>query len=379
MFKNKNQLKYLLTIKIVILIFNILLSSLSLATETRIKDIVSIEGIRENILIGYGIVVGLNGTGDNLSNSAFTQKGLVDFLERLGVNTRGANLKTKNLAAVTVTASLPSFSRIGNKIDIAVSTLGDAKSLQGGTLLATPMLGADGEVYAVAQGQVSLGGFSAATKSGNSVNKGVATNGFIPSGAIIEKEIDFDLRNMKSLKLSLRNADLSTAIDIANVINQQQNYKLAVAIDPKTIELNIPSQQQENVVELLAQIEQLTVKPDQTARIIIDEASGTIVMGQNVRISPVAVAQGNLTVTISQQNDISQPNSLSNGLTTVNTTTTIKAEEDKGSKIQTLKSNSTLQELVDGLNALGVGPRDLINILQNIKAAHALQAEIETR
>jgi flagellar P-ring protein precursor FlgI len=367
-------------IKIIILSLLFLASNTFLCNASvRVKDIVSVEGVRDNLLVGYGLVVGLNGTGDNLNNSVFTQKGLVDFLERLGVNTRGANLKTKNIAAVMLTASLPPFSRQGNRIDISVSTLGDCKSLQGGTLLATPILGADGEVYAVGQGQVSLGGFSASGKSGTSINKGVTTNGFIANGAIIEKEIDFDLRSMSTIKLSLRNPDISTALEIAAAINTHAGGKLSKALDPGTVEIHVPPHEKDNIVGLLAEIEQLVIEPDLAAKIIIDEASGTIVMGDNVRISPVAVAQGNLTVTIDETPAISQPGPLSAGNTVVAAATTITVSEEPGKKMQIIEKNSTLKDLVNGLNALGVGPRDMINILQNIKAAGALQAEIETR
>ena len=326
---------------------------------SRIKDVVSFEGVRENHLIGYGLVVGLNGTGDNLNNSVFTEKGLTDFLERLGINTRGANLKTKNIAAVTVTATLPPFSRQGSKIDISASTLGDAKSLQGGTLLPAPLVGADGEVYAVAQGSISIGGFAAATKASITLSKAVATNGFIQNGGIIEKEIDFDFRSMRSLKLSLHNPDITTALDIANKINREID-NIAKAIDPGTVELLIPENRRDNIIKLLAEIEQLVILPDQIAKIIIDEASGTIVMGDNVKISPVAVSQGNLSVSVK------------------NNSKGIPVSTDPGKEIHMLHG-ADLKELVNGLNALGVGPRDLITILQNIKVAGALQAEIETR
>ncbi len=363
-----------------ILMFLVLLSiSVNSYASTRIKDVVSFEGIRDNLLIGYGLVVGLNGTGDDLKNSSFTQKGLVDFLERLGINTRGANLKTKNIAAVTITASLPPFSRQGNKIDVAVSTLGDAKSLQGGTLLATPLLGADGEVYGVAQGQVSLGGFAAAGKSGTTVNKGVTTNGFVTNGAIIEKEIDFDLSSLETIKISLRNPDITTALNISNTINKYFNEQITTALDPGTVELTVSEEQSKNIISLLAQIEQLKIDTDSSAKIIIDEASGTIVMGDNVRISPVAISQGNLIVTVSENLAVSQAQPFTpHGLTVVVPQSQINVN-DTGKKMQVLEEKSTLHDLVEGLNALGVGPRDLINILQNIKAAGALQAEIENR
>ncbi|MFN7039101.1 MAG: flagellar basal body P-ring protein FlgI [Alphaproteobacteria bacterium] len=366
-------------IRQIILITSLIIFPFNLYASSRIKDIVTVEGVRDNLLIGYGLVVGLNGTGDNLNNSVFTQKGLIDTLERLGINTKGANLKTKNVAAVTITATLPPFSRQGSKIDVAVSTLGDAKSLQGGTLLAAPLLGADGEVYAVAQGQISLGGFTASGKSAT-ISKGVATNGFIANGAIVEKEIEFDLSSLKVIKLALKNPDISTALEIANNINAKTGATLAKASDPGTVELSITEYQQDNIVELLANIEQIKIDPDQPAKIIIDEASGTIVMGENVRISPVAIAQGNLTVTITENTDVSQPDALSLGGTTVaSASTQITVDEENGKKMQVLEKGTTLRSLVNGLNALGVGPRDLITILQNIRAAGALQADIETR
>ncbi len=342
-----------------ILLICFLLEPMFCNATTRIKDIVSVEGIRDNLLIGYGLVVGLNGTGDNLSNVVFTQKGLTDLLERMGVNTRGASLKTKNIAAVTVTASLPPFARHGSKINVAVSTIGDAKSLQGGTLLATPLLGADGEVYAVSQGPISLGGFSPASKAANTLSKAVATNGSIPNGAIIEKEIEFDLRTMKTIKLALHNPDISTALSVAIAVNGLF-AGMAKAIDPGTVELTIPEDKRADVVSLLASLEQLPVVVDQPAKIIVDEGAGTIVIGQNVGIAPVAISQGNLSLTITNKE---------------------LGPEDNipGREVRILNNAAKLQDLVDGLNALGVGPRDLINILQNIKAAGALQADIGTR
>lgn len=348
---------------------------------SRIKDIVNVEGVRDNLLVGYGLVVGLNGTGDNLNNAAFTQKGLTDFLERLGINTRGTNLKTKNIAAVTITASLPPFSRQGSRIDVSISTLGDAKSIQGGTLLATPLVGADGEVYAVAQGQIAIGGFQAANKNNTTtVSKGVSTNGTIAGGGIVEKEIDFNFNTLKSLKLALRNPDISTALRIAQSINSRLASSTANAIDPGTVELKIPEHFQNNLVGLLAEIEQIEVEPDQVAKIIIDEASGTIVMGENVRISTVAVAQGNLTVTVKDETQVFQPGAFAPpSAETVTAPAGGVTIEEKNRNLAVLESGTSLRELVNGLNALGVGPRDLITILQNIKAAGALQAEILMR
>ena len=350
----------------------------------RIKDIVQFQGIRENMLMGYGLVVGLNGTGDNLNNAVFTQKGLENFLEKLGVNTAGSQLKTKNVAAVTITAILPPFSRLGSRIDVTVSTLGDAKNLQGGILLASPLLGADGNVYAVAQGAVATGGFSASTGGGSSIQKGVPTNGFIANGAIIEKEIEFQLNSLNSILLALRNPDLSTARNIALTINDFLGESSAEALDSGTVKLSIPFENPLELSELLARIEPLEVTTDQIARVIIDESSGTIVMGENVRIDTVAVAQGNLIVKIDTTPVVSQPNTFAPpGAKTVSSQISkLKlqgVEPSIGDKLTVISKNTNLGDLVNGLNALGVGPRDLITILRNIKAAGALHAEVESR
>lgn len=347
------------------------------ATAARLKDIVDIEGVRDNMLVGYGLVVGLNGSGDSLTNAPFTGKSLVGMLERLGVNTRGDNMKTKNVAAVMVTATLPPFAAQGSKIDISVSTLGDAKSLQGGMLLVTPLLGADGEVYAVAQGAVSVGGFSA-EGAGQSVTKGVPTSGRIASGAIVEREIDFRLGAMDQLKLSLKNPDFTTAQRVADVINKNAKDTTAAALDSKTIRLSLPSGAQANIVSYLTKIEQLQVTPDQIAKVVIDDQSGVIVMGENVRINTVAIAQGNLTIRITETPQVSQPAPFSQGGTTTTVPrTAIDVNEGGEKRMAVLESGVSLQELVQSLNALGVGPRDMITILQSIKAAGALQADLE--
>jgi flagellar P-ring protein FlgI len=353
----------------------------NVAHAARIKDIVTTEGIRDNILLGYGLVVGLNGSGDRLQNNAFTEQSLIAFLERQGVNTRGTNLKTRNVAAVTVTATLPGFARSGGKIDISVSAMGDAKSLLGGTLLATPMLGADGNVYAVAQGALSVGGFSVAGDSGTSITKGVPTNAYIANGATVEREIGFDLNKMNTLRLGLRNPDLTTASSIMHAINARVGPGTARVSDPGTVELTVPGSYAGDVSTLLADIEPLEVTTDQPARIIIDEASGTIVMGENVRIDTVAVAQGNLVVKVEEKPAVSQPGAFApeGAQTVVVPQTDITVDENSGNKVAILPKGATLRDLVTGLNSLGVGPRDLITILQNIKAAGAMQAEIETR
>ena len=344
---------------------------------SRIKDIADFEGVRDNPLVGYGLVVGLNGTGDKLTNSGFTRQSLIGMLERLGVNTRDDNLKTQNVAAVMVTASLPPFARQGTYLDVTVSALGDATSLLGGTLLVTPMLGADGEVYAVAQGPVAVAGFSAGGQAG-SVTKGVPTSARIANGGIIEREIPFELASLKTIHIALRNPDFTTSERVAQAINAHFGTPLARSIDPTTIVVGIPGSRSGDVAGLATEIEQLTVEPDEVAKVVIDERSGVIVMGDKVRISTVAIAQGNLTIRVTETPQVSQPSPFSNtGTTAVVPRTKIDVEEGAGKKLAVVPSGVTLHELVNGLNALGVGPRDMITILQAIKAAGALQAEIQ--
>ena len=346
--------------------------------RVRIKDIADFEGVRQNILVGYGLVVGLNGTGDTINNSPFTQQSLIGMLERLGVNTRDiANtLRTKNVAAVMVTATLPAFARQGTRIDVNVGALGDATSLQGGTLLVTPMLGADGEVYAVAQGPMAIGGFSAAGQAA-SVTRGTPTGGRVSNGAIVERELGFELASLQSVNLTLRNPDFTTARRIAQAINAFAGGPVARPRDPGTVILVPPPGRQNDVVGFLTDIEQLQVIPDQQARVVIDEKSGTIVMGENVRISTVAIAQGNLTIRITETPQVSQPNPFSTtGTTTTVNRTDIQVDDGTGRRLAVLPGSVTLQELVNGLNALGISPRDMITILQAIKSAGALQAEI---
>ncbi|TAE80631.1 MAG: flagellar basal body P-ring protein FlgI [Alphaproteobacteria bacterium] len=351
------------------------------ANAARIKDVVSVEGVRDNILMGYGLVVGLNGTGDRLRNNAFTEQSLIAFLERQGVNTRGTNLRTRNVAAVTVTATLPGFARTGSRLDVSVGAMGDARSLLGGTLLATPLYGADGNVYAVAQGPIAVGGFEAGGQSGTTVTKGVPTNGHIANGGIIEREIDFELNNKSAVRLALMNPDISTASNIAQAINARVGPNTASVSDPGTVAVRIPGSYEGDVAMLLADIEQMEIDTDQPARIVIDEATGTIVMGENVRIDTVAVAQGNLIVRVIERPDVIQPGAFAppGAETTVVPRTDIVVDEGAEQRVAMLQGNATLRDLVAGLNALGVGPRDLITILQNIKASGAMQAEIQTR
>ncbi len=380
--------------------------------RTRIKDIADFEGVRDNQLVGYGLAVGLNGTGDTSPTVApFTSASLIGMLERLGVNTRdlATGMKTKNVAAVMVTATLPAFSRQGAKIDVNVGALGDASSLLGGTLLVTPLLGADGEVYAVAQGSVAVSGFTA-TGAAQTITRGTPTSGRIANGAIVERETGFQLAGMKNVNLGLRNPDFTTSRRVAQAINSFAKQPIALSLDPGTVSVTLPANAQGDMVSLLTDIEQLTVEPDQIARVVIDEKSGTIVMGDKVRINTVAIAQGQLTIRITETPQVSQPNAFSGfsgsisgtggaatattgtatggtgvpaGLTIPGATTVvvprtdIQIDNSDQKRLAVLPNTVTLQELVNGLNALGMGPRDLITILQTIKAAGALQAEIE--
>ena len=355
----------------------LLLASSRADAASRIKDLAAFEGVRENILVGYGLVVGLSGTGDDLKKIAATKESLAGMLERLGINTRDGKMEPKNVAAVIVKATVPPFARNGGKIDVQVSSIGSALSLQGGSLAVTPLVGADGEVYAVAQGSVQVGGF-AAQGQGASIQRGVPTSGRIPSGAIIEREIDFTLANMRQAKMSLRNPDLTTARRISQAINAFLGTGAAETIDPGTVLMSLPDGYQGSMVDVMTDVESLQVEPDQTARVVIDENTGVIVIGNDVRISTVAVAQGNLTIKVTETPQVSQPNPFSEtGETVVVPRTDITVEEDKDRKLTVVDDGVSLQELVNGLNALGVGPRDMISILQAIKAAGALQAEIE--
>jgi flagellar P-ring protein precursor FlgI len=361
-----------------ILLAGILLGAVSPAVaQVRVKDIADIEGIRENQLVGYGLVVGLAGTGDKLNSAVFTKQSLIGMLERLGVNTRdqAALLDTKNVAAVMVTASLPAFARTGSRIDVSVSALGDATNLAGGTLLVTPLLGADGEVYAVSQGTLASAAI-AARGTAASVTRGVPTAAKIANGATVEREIGYQLAAHPVLRLALRNPDLTTARRIAEAINRAVGGAPAHATDPRTVGLDLHGM---DVVDALSRIEDVRVEPDNSARVVIEEASGTIVMGANVRISTVAIAQGNLTIRVTETPEVSQPGPFSNGTTQTVPRTNIQVNDSSDKKLGIVQANVTLRDLVASLNALGVGPRDMISILESIKAAGALQADLEIR
>lgn len=348
------------------------------AKTTRIKDIVNFESVRENQLIGYGLVVGLNGTGDSLNNSPFTEQSLIAMLERLGVNVRGQNLNTGNVAAVMVTATLPPFSNQGSTIDVNISALGDSESLQGGTLLVTPLLAADGEVYAVAQGSVNVSGFAAGGQAAQ-VTQNIPTAARIPGGAIVERQIDFRLEDLDEIRLSLRNPDFTTSRRIAQAINGFTAANVANAENSASVVLKRPNMYAGTIVDLITDIEQLPVEPDQVARVVIDERSGVIVMGSDVKISTVAIAQANLTVRITETPQVSQPNPFAEqGETVVVPRTDLEINNSPDAKLAVVETGVTLEDLVTGLNRLGVPPRDVITILQAIKAAGALQAEITT-
>ncbi len=342
--------------------------------EVRIKDIVTFEGVRENQLVGYGLVVGLNGTGDRIRNSPFTRRSLEGMLERLGVgNLSDEQLRTQNTAAVMVTATLPAFAKTGSSIDVVLSSLGDATSLRGGTLIVTPLTGADGEIYAVAQGPIAVAGFNAQGINANIV-QGVPTVARIENGATVENEIKFALNSLKSVRLSLRNPDFTTAARIKDAINEKLSSNAATALDPSTVEIYPPDKMA--IMDLITTVENLEVKPDNIAKVVIDARSGTIIIGADVRIDKVAISQGGLTIIVEDRFEVSQPEPFSIGETVVIPESTVTVES-KDTKFTVLEGDVSLQELVDGLNAIGVGANETISILQAIKAAGSLYANLE--
>ena len=348
------------------------------AGPVRIKDLVEFDGVRGNDLVGYGLVVGLNGTGDGLRNAPFTEEIMTNILERLGVNVTGEQFRPKNVAAVFVTASLPPFSRTGSQIDVTVSAIGDAGSLLGGTLIMTPLNAADGEIYAVAQGTVLAGG-AVAEGEGANVTQGVPTSGVIPSGARIEREIEFNLQDLSNLRLALRDADFTTAARIEQAINSNFGRAVAVMLDSGTVNLNIPATRMRSVAHALGRIENIEVEPERKARVVVDQRSGTIVMGEDVRISRVAVSQGNLTLKVEERPVAIQPNPFAEGETVVVPRTNAAIEEEPGTGLAEVPEATSLSSVISGLNALGVSPRDMIDILKSIKAAGALHAEFVVR
>ena len=360
------------------LIFAILMPVVCQAGPIRLKDLVEFDGVRGNDLVGYGLVVGLNGTGDGLRNAPFTEEIMSNILERLGVNVTGEQFRPKNVAAVFVTATLPPFSRVGSQIDVTVSAIGDSKSLMGGTLIMTPLNAADGQIYAVAQGTIIAGGV-VAEGAAASVVQGVPTSGVIPSGARVEQEIDFQFSDLATVRLALREPDFTTAGRIEAVINRDFGRGVARMLDAGTVQLDIASTQSPSAAHAMGRVENLLVEPEQRARVVVDQRSGTIVMGDNVRLSRVAVSQGNLTLRIEEAPLVVQPNPFADGETVVVPRTGAEIEEEPGIGLAEVPESTTLSEVVAGLNALGVSPRDMIDILKSIKAAGALHAEFVVR
>lgn len=355
-----------------------IMPNLALASPIRIKDLVEFDGVRGNDLVGYGLVVGLNGTGDGLRNAPFTEEIVSNILERLGVNIAGEQMRPKNVAAVLVTGELPPFARTGGRIDVTVSAIGDAKSLLGGTLIMTPLNAADGQIYAVAQGAVIAGGASADGQAAEVV-QGVPTSGVIPAGARVEREVEFDFSTMKNLRLALREPDFTTAIRVESAINDAFGDRVAVMQDAGTVQLDLNRANRRSPAHVIAKIENLSVQPERKARVVVDQRSGTIVMGEDVRISRVAVSQGNLTLRVSEAPLAVQPNPFADGETVVVPRSQVGIEEEDGIGLAEVPGGTSLSEVVQGLNALGVRPRDMIDILKSIKAAGALHAEFIVR
>jgi len=352
----------------------LLLTTAAQSGPIRLKDLVEFDGVRGNDLVGYGLVVGLNGTGDGIRNAPFTEEIMSNLLERLGVNVAGEQYRPKNVAAVFVTAALPPFARAGGRIDVTVSAIGDAKSLLGGTLIMTPLNGADGQIYAVAQGTIIAGGISAEGEASRVV-QGVPTAGGIPSGARVEREVEFDFTTLSSIRLALRTADFTTASRIEQTINAEFGRGVAVMLDAGTIYLDIDATGSQSPAHALGRIEQLTIEPASKARVVVDQRSGTIVIGEDVRISRVAVAQGNLTLRIEESPIVVQPNPFSEGETIVVPRTSAAIDTAPGTGLAEVTGGTSLTEVVAGLNALGVAPHDMIDILKSINAAGALHAE----
>lgn len=346
------------------------------AHGARIKDIADIKGVRQNQLVGYGLVVGLNGTGDS-DDATFTIQSLSSMLEKMGVTVKPEDIEVENVAAVMVTANLPAFARSGSRIDVLVSSIGDAENLQGGTLLFTPLKAANGEIYAVAQGPISTGGFQVGSAAGSGVQKNFPTVGRVINGAFIEKEIKTNFNQKKSLTLTLHRPDFTTASRVAQAINIAFYDQIARTHDAGTIEVKVPEKYRGNAVPMVTMIERLGVTPDTVSKVVINERTGTVIMGENVRIATIAIAHGNLSVEISEDQRVSQPLPLSRGGRTVVVPESDVLVEEGNNPLYVVDSGVSIGEVVKALNALGVSPRDLIAIFQALKAAGALQAELE--
>ncbi|WP_338670132.1 flagellar basal body P-ring protein FlgI [Pseudodesulfovibrio methanolicus] len=343
------------------------------ARAARLKDIASFSGVRNNELVGYGLVVGLAGTGDGTS-STFTMRSMANMLEKMGVETNPNDLKPKNVAAVMVTAKMPVSAKPGSNLDVTVSSLGDAKSLLGGVLLVTPLKGLDGQVYAVGQGALTIGGFNVAGAAANA-QQNIPTVGRIPNGAVVERGVPFKFNNQDHMTVNLDVRDFGTTMQVVNKINASMGGQFAKAKDIATIDLELPDRFRGNMVPLMASLEDLDISPDGKAKVVVDEKTGTVVLGQDVRLSRVAVAHGNLQIVVSETQQVSQPGPFSDGTTVVTPQTDIQVQQQN--KQLMLMEGATLQELVDGLNSIGATPRDLISIIRTLKAAGSLHAEVE--
>lgn len=344
------------------------------AEAVRIKDLGSFSGVRDNQLVGYGLVVGLNGTGDKRNSSPFTVTSLRNMMERMGIAVDPTRIKPANVAAVMVTAKMPATSKPGSKQDIMVSSVGDAKSLLGGVLLQTPLRGIDGKVYALAQGPLALGGYNVEGAAA-SVQKNVATTAYVPGGATIERAVPFDFNQQNTLTLSMDNRDFSTTMQIVERLNAAMGGNYATANDAGSVNIRVPPAYQGNLVPLIASVENLEITPENAAKVVVDERTGTVVLGREVRISQVAVAHGNLQIVVQEGAEVSQPGPFSQGQTVVTPQTNLNVTEENR-RLHMLEG-ATLQELVDGLNAIGATPQDLISILKNLKASGALHADLE--
>ena len=369
----RGELAKTLAVTLLCLAF-LILAGVAPAHAARLKDIASFSGVRNNELVGYGLVVGLSGTGDS-NTSEFTIRSLANMLEKMGVSVNTTNLKPKNTAAVMVTARMPSSARPGSPLDITISSMGDAKSLLGGVLLVTPLRGLDGRVYAVGQGSLTIGGYSAEGQAATA-QKNITTVARIPNGAIVEREVPFQFNKQEGLTINLSGTpDFGTAMQVVGRINSAVGSNIAKAMDGATIQMTIPPKFQNNIVPLMASLENLDISPDSRARVVVDEKTGTVVLGGNVRLSRVAVAHGNLQIVVAETPNVSQPGPFSQGHTTVTPQTNLAVKEQNNRLM--LMEGATLQELVDGLNSVGATPRDLISILRTLKAAGSLQADLE--
>jgi flagellar P-ring protein precursor FlgI len=348
--------------------------SYCMAVTSRIKDIAAFEGVRTNQLVGYGLVVGLNGTGDR-SQTYFSTQTLANMLQRNGISVNATQVRVKNIAAVMVTADLPPFVHPGSSVDITVSSIGDAQSIQGGVLIMTPLFGANNEIYVTAQGQIVLGGFSAGGDS-NRVQTNHPTVGRIPNGGLVEKDVIVDFSKKSSLKLVLNRSDFTTATCAVRAINESSGATIASAVDGRTIAIQVPAVYSQRIIEFMSMIENAKMEVDYPARVVVNEKTGTIIFGKDVKIAEVSIIHGSLSLQVGTTYNISQPQSLSGGQTTVIPEQTISVHEEKGRNVM-LREGASVEEVVRALNTIGAGPRDVVAILQAIKAQGALRAELE--